>query len=294
MTPLLSVRHLVKDFSSRNGLFGGKSVARAVDDVSFDVGEGETFGLVGESGSGKTTVARSILRLVEPTSGEIRLRGRDVLALDRAELRRARRDMQLVFQDPHSSLNPRMRAGAIVEEPLVVHRMGDRAARRARVEALFELVGLDRAHLGRYPHEFSGGQRQRIGLARALALSPSFVVADEPVSALDLSVQAQVINLLMDLQSRLGLTYLLIAHDLRLVRHACDRVAVMYRGRLVEMGPTEAIFNNARHPYTRALLSAMPAADPTRRPARIAIDDTTFDVRAPLVEAAPGHWARTS
>lgn len=294
MTPLLSVRHLVKDFSSRNGLFGGKSVARAVDDVSFDVGEGETFGLVGESGSGKTTVARSILRLVEPTSGEIRLRGRDVLALARAELRRARRDMQLVFQDPHSSLNPRMRAGAIVEEPLVVHRMGDRAARRARVEALFELVGLDRAHLGRYPHEFSGGQRQRIGLARALALSPSFVVADEPVSALDLSVQAQVINLLMDLQSRLGLTYLLIAHDLRLVRHACDRVAVMYRGRLVEMGPTEAIFNNARHPYTRALLSAMPAADPTRRPARIAIDDTTFDLRAPLVEAAPGHWARTS
>jgi len=294
MTPLLSVRHLVKDFSSRNGLFGGKSVARAVDDVSFDVSEGETFGLVGESGSGKTTVARSILRLVEPTSGEIRLRGRDVLALARAELRRARRDMQLVFQDPHSSLNPRMRAGAIVEEPLVVHRMGDRAARRARVEALFELVGLDRAHLGRYPHEFSGGQRQRIGLARALALSPSFVVADEPVSALDLSVQAQVINLLMDLQSRLGLTYLLIAHDLRLVRHACDRVAVMYRGRLVEMGPTEAIFNNARHPYTRALLSAMPAADPTRRPARIAIDDTTFDLRAPLVEAAPGHWARTS
>lgn len=294
MTPLLSVRHLVKDFSSRNGLFGGKSVARAVDDVSFDVSEGETFGLVGESGSGKTTVARSILRLVEPTSGEIRLRGRDVLALARAELRRARRDMQLVFQDPHSSLNPRMRAGAIVEEPLVVHRMGDRAARRARVEALFELVGLDRAHLGRYPHEFSGGQRQRIGLARALALSPSFVVADEPVSALDLSVQAQVINLLMDLQSRLGLTYLLIAHDLRLVRHACDRVAVMYRGRLVEMGPTEAIFNNARHPYTRALLSAMPAADPTRRPARIAIDDTTFDLRAPLVEAAPGHWTRTS
>lgn len=294
MTPLLSVRHLVKDFSSRNGLFGGKSVARAVDDVSFDVSEGETFGLVGESGSGKTTVARSILRLVEPTSGEIRLRGRDVLALARAELRRARRDMQLVFQDPHSSLNPRMRAGAIVEEPLVVHRMGDRAARRTRVEALFELVGLDRAHLGRYPHEFSGGQRQRIGLARALALSPSFVVADEPVSALDLSVQAQVINLLMDLQSRLGLTYLLIAHDLRLVRHACDRVAVMYRGRLVEMGPTEAIFNNARHPYTRALLSAMPAADPTRRPARIAIDDTTFDLRAPLVEAAPGHWARTS
>jgi ABC-type oligopeptide transport system ATPase subunit len=293
MTPLLTVRRLVTEFATRRGPFGRGAPVRAVDEVSFEVSEGETFGLVGESGSGKTTLARSILRLVEPTSGEVFVKGRNVLAMNRAELRRARREMQMVFQDPHSSLNPRMRAGAIVEEPLLVHRRGGRAARRARVEELFELVGLDRAHLGRYPREFSGGQRQRIGLARALALQPSLVIADEPVSALDLSVQAQVINLLVDLQSRLGLTYVLIAHDLRLVRHVCDRIAVMYRGRIVEMGPTDVIFQHARHPYTQALLAAIPVADPEKPLARAAVDEGAFALDAALVETAPGHWART-
>src|SRR5207245_5269943 len=214
---LLDVRHLVKHYSRRRGIFGATSIVRAVDDVSFAIEEGETFGLVGESGSGKTTTGRCILRLVEPSSGEVRFRGEDVLAFSARRLRQARRDMQIVFQDPYSSLNPRMRARQIVEEPLIIHRLGARAARQARVAELFQLVGLNPAHLERYPHQFSGGQRQRIGLARALALNPSFLVLDEPVSALDVSVQAQVVNLLMDLQQQLKLTYLFIAHDLRLV-----------------------------------------------------------------------------
>jgi ABC-type oligopeptide transport system ATPase subunit len=289
--PLVEVRGLVKEFIRKRGLFGGRSVVRAVDGVSFDIDEGETFGLVGESGSGKTTTGRCILRLVEPTAGEVRFRGEDLLGFDRARMRRTRRDMQIVFQDPYSSLNPRMRVGNIVEEPLVIHRVGSRAERRARVAELFEVVGLDPTQLARYPHQFSGGQRQRIGLARALALNPSFIIADEPVSALDVSVQAQVINLLMDLQQRLRLTYLFIAHDLRLVRHVCGRVAVMYLGKIVEMGATESLFAAPAHPYTRALLSAIPIPDPAAPRQRIELDPASFDRDAPLTEIAPGHWA---
>lgn len=289
--PLLEVRDLVKEFRRKRRLFNPASVVRAVDGVTFDIGEGETFGLVGESGSGKTTTGRCILRLTEPTSGEVRFRGEDVLAFSRARLRQARREMQIVFQDPYSSLNPRMRAGEMVEEPLVIHRIGSRAERRERAAQLFELVGLDPSHLSRYPHEFSGGQRQRIGLARALALNPSLIIADEPVSALDVSVQAQVVNLLMDLQERLKLTYLFIAHDLRLVRHICSRVAVMYRGKIVEMGNTASIYAAAAHPYTRALLSAIPVADPRAERRRIALDPASFDRGAPLREIRPGHVA---
>jgi oligopeptide transport system ATP-binding protein len=291
VTPLLEVSRLTKEFTRKRGLFGDASTVRAVDEVSFTIAEGETFGLVGESGSGKTTTGRCILRLIEPTSGEVRFRGENVLQFSRTRLRQARRDMQIVFQDPYSSLNPRMRVGAIVEEPLIIHKIGTRAERRARVAELFDLVGLDPSQLSRYPHQFSGGQRQRIGLARALALNPSLVIADEPVSALDVSVQAQVINLLMDLQERLKLTYLFIAHDLRLVRHICSRVAVMYLGRIVETGPTEAIFAAPAHPYTRALLSAIPVPDPNVPRQRIVLDTTSFDTRAPLRELTEGHFA---
>jgi ABC-type oligopeptide transport system ATPase subunit len=289
--PLLEVRHLVKEFTRRKGLFGKGPSVRAVDDVSFAIERGETFGLVGESGSGKTTTGRCVLRLIEPTSGEVLFDGRDVLALSRGDLRRARRDMQIVFQDPYSSLNPRMRVSDIVEEPLVIHKLGARAERRERVKQLFELVGLDPDHLRRYPHEFSGGQRQRIGLARALALNPSLVIADEPVSALDVSVQAQVVNLLMDLQQQLQLTYLFIAHDLRLVEHICSRVAVMYLGRLVEMGDTAKLFAAPQHPYTKALLSAIPLPDPDAPRQRIVLDPDSFNRAAALREVAPGHFA---
>jgi oligopeptide transport system ATP-binding protein len=289
--PLVEVSHLVKHFTRDRGLFRAGTVVKAVDDVSFRLEEGETFGLVGESGSGKTTTGRCMLRLVEATSGEIRFRGEDLLAATRSRLRQMRRDMQIVFQDPYSSLNPRMRARQIVEEPLVIHHLGDRAARRERVADLFGLVGLNREHLERYPHEFSGGQRQRIGLARALALNPSFLVLDEPVSALDVSVQAQVINLLMDLQDQLRLTYLFIAHDLRLVEHICSSVAVMYLGRIVEMGPAASLFRAARHPYTRALLSAVPVTDPDAPRQRIVLDPRSVDRDAALREIADQHWA---
>jgi ABC-type oligopeptide transport system ATPase subunit len=289
--PFVDVSHLVKHFVRGGGLFGRGTVVKAVDDVSFSIEEGETFGLVGESGSGKTTTGRCLLRLIEPTSGAVRFRGEDVLAFPRRRLREARRDMQIVFQDPYSSLNPRMRARQIVEEPLVIHRLGDRRARRDRVAELFHLVGLDPAHLERYPHQFSGGQRQRIGLARALALNPSFLILDEPVSALDVSVQAQVINLLMDLQQTLKLTYLFIAHDLRLVEHICSRVAVMYLGKIVEIGPALALFAAPQHPYTRALLSAIPVPDPDAPKHRITLDAASINREASLREIAAGHWA---
>ncbi|HEX6463820.1 MAG TPA: ATP-binding cassette domain-containing protein [Vicinamibacterales bacterium] len=292
--PLLEVRHLTKEFSRGAGPFARASrahVVRAVDDVSFWIERGETFGLVGESGSGKTTTARCIMRLVEPSSGEVLFDGRDLLRLSRRDMQRTRRDIQIVFQDPYSSLNPRMRVSEILEEPLVIHRLGSRLERRQRVEELLSLVGLESGHLPRYPHEFSGGQRQRIGLARALALSPSLLVADEPVSALDPSVQAQVVNLLMDLQHRLGLTYLFIAHDLRLVEHICSRVAVMYLGRIVEMGDAVKVFASPHHPYTRALLSAIPVSDPDAPRQRIALDPASFKRDAPLRPISEGHLA---
>jgi oligopeptide transport system ATP-binding protein len=288
---LVEVSHLVKRFTRDAGLFRKGTAVSAVDDVSFTIDEGETFGLVGESGSGKTTTGRCMLRLVDPTSGEVRFRGENVLAFTRTRMRQARRDMQIVFQDPYSSLNPRMRARQIVEEPLVIHRIGRRAQRRARVAELFHLVGLNPAHLERYPRDFSGGQRQRIGLARALALNPSFLILDEPVSALDVSVQAQVINLLMDLQRQLRLTYLFIAHDLRLVEHICGRVAVMYLGKIVEMGPTASLFAAPQHPYTKALLSAIPIPDPDAARRRIVLDPAAVNRAAVLKEIAAGHWA---
>ena len=289
--PLIEVRHLTKQFARGAGLFRKGSPITAVDDVTFAIEEGETFGLVGESGSGKTTTGRCMLRLIEPTSGDVRFRGENVLEFERSRMRAARRDMQIVFQDPYSSLNPRMRARQIVEEPLIIHGLGSRAERRARVSELFRLVGLDPAHLERFPSEFSGGQRQRIGLARALALNPSFLVLDEPVSALDVSVQAQVINLLLDLQRDLKLTYLFIAHDLRLVQHVCERVAVMYLGRIVEMGATASLFATPQHPYTRALLSAIPVPDPDARRRRIVLEPGSFSPGASLRKIADGHWA---
>jgi ABC-type oligopeptide transport system ATPase subunit len=289
--PLVEVSHLVKHFTRGGGLLRPAARVAAVDDVTFSIEQGETFGLVGESGSGKTTTGRCMLRLVEPTSGEVRFKGENILEFPRARMRAARRDMQIVFQDPYSSLNPRMRVRETVEEPLIIHRIGTRQERRRRVEELFGLVGLDPTHLERYPHQFSGGQRQRIGLARALALNPSFIILDEPVSALDVSVQAQVVNLLMDLQQQLKLTYLFIAHDLRLVEHICSRVAVMYLGRIVEIGSVAAIFSSAQHPYTRALLSAVPVTDPDAPRQRIQLDPGSVNPLAVLKEIASDHFA---
>jgi ABC-type oligopeptide transport system ATPase subunit len=289
--PLVEVSRLVKHFTRDAGLFRARTRVSAVDDVSFSIEEGETFGLVGESGSGKTTTGRCMLRLIEPSSGAVRFRGENVLDFSSRRLREARRDMQIVFQDPYSSLNPRMRARQIVEEPLIIHRLGSRADRQDRVAELFRLVGLNPVHLDRYPHQFSGGQRQRIGMARALALNPSFVILDEPVSALDVSVQAQVVNLLMDLQEQLKLTYLFIAHDLRLVEHICSRVAVMFLGKIVELGQTSSLFVSPRHPYTKALLSAIPVPDPDARRQRIVLDPASVNRDAALKEIAAGHWA---
>ena len=267
---LLEVENLAKYYEVKRGLLFGRHVGsvRAVDGVSFSLGRGETLALVGESGCGKSTTARLVLRLIEPTAGTVRFEGTDITQMRGEPMRNLRRRMQIVFQDPFASLNPRMTVGDILEEPLLVHGIGDKASRRARVNQLLGLVGLASYHVQRYPHEFSGGQRQRIGIARALAVEPALVVCDEPVSALDVSIQAQVVNLLKDLQARLGLSYLFIAHDLAVVKHMADRVAVMYLGRIVELAAKDALFANPRHPYTRTLLAAIPRPDPHRDTAR--------------------------
>jgi oligopeptide/dipeptide ABC transporter ATP-binding protein len=268
---LLQVRNLVKHYGA-GGLFRADAhPVRAVEDVSFDVATGETLALVGESGCGKSSVGRTILRLQEPTAGTATFEGSDLFTLDRITLRRMRRRMQIIFQDPYSSLNPRMTVGAAIAEGIEIHRLASGKDVGRRVGALLEEVGLDPGYTGRYPHEFSGGQRQRIGIARALAVQPSFIVCDEPVSALDVSVQAQVLNLLADLQRDRGLAYLFIAHDLAVVRQIARRVAVMYLGRIVEEGPTEDLLRRPRHPYTVALLSAVPEPDPARQRSRIVL-----------------------
>ena len=272
---LVSVRDLVKHFP----IEGTDDVLQAVDGVTFTIFAGETLGLVGESGCGKSTVGRCLLRLIEPTSGEITFAGRDVLSLDRKALRQLRGEMQIIFQDPYASLNPRMKVGDIVGEPLVIHNQGSKEDRRQRVAELLRRVGLDPDYMKRYPHEFSGGQRQRIGVARTLALNPKLIVADEPVSALDVSVQAQVVNLLQELQEEFKLTYLFISHGLAVVEHISTRVAVMYLGRIVEIAPAAELYANPLHPYTQALLSAIPIPDPTRKRNRIILQG---DVPTPI------------
>jgi oligopeptide transport system ATP-binding protein len=263
---LLEVADLTRHYQVKRGLVFARQVGlvRAVDGISFRLERGETLALVGESGCGKSTTARLVLRLIEPTAGRVWFEGADATAMHGETLRRLRRRMQIVFQDPFASLNPRMTVGQVLEEPLIVHEIGDRTARRARVHELLRLVGLADYHAQRYPHEFSGGQRQRIGIARALAVEPSLIVLDEPVSALDVSIQAQVVNLLHDLQTRLGLAYLFIAHDLAVVKHVADRVAVMYLGQIVEIAPKPVLFAEPRHPYTRTLMAAIPRPDPHR------------------------------
>ena len=261
--PLLEVEGLTMHFPIMAGVFRRQvGTVRAVDGIDFAIRKGETLGLVGESGCGKSTVARAILRLYEPTAGRVRFRGEDISRLTGEPLRRLRRRMQMVFQDPQASLNPRMTVGSIVGEPLFEHDLAKGEALARRVDSLLESVGLDRSFANRYPHEFSGGQRQRIGVARALALEPEFIICDEPIAALDVSIQAQVVNLLEELQERLGLTYLFISHDLGMVRHIADRVAVMYLGKIVELAPSDRLYHEPMHPYTRALLSAAPVHDP--------------------------------
>jgi oligopeptide transport system ATP-binding protein len=263
---LLEVRDLTKHFPIKEGLLFDRTVGyvKAVDGVSFEIKEGETLGLVGESGSGKSTAGYCVLQLLRPTSGSVRFMGRELTEMRGEELRRMRREMQIVFQDPYASLDPRMTVGDIVAEPLVVHRVGSRRARRETVRGLLEVVGFNPEFTNRYPHEFSGGQRQRIGIARALALNPRLIVCDEPVSALDVSIQAQILNLLKDLQRDFGLTYLFVAHDLAVVRAMSDRIAVMNQGKLVEVGPAQEVYSHPKEEYTQALLAAVPVPDPRR------------------------------
>jgi len=314
---LVSVRNLRKEFPIKKGIFSRQvGAVKAVNDVSFDVARGETLGVVGESGCGKTTTGRAILRLIEPSSGEIRFEGRDVRAMGTSELRALRREMQIIFQDPVSSLNPRMTVGAIIREGLTIHKLAEGAQADTRVRQLLQEVGLRPEYANRYPHEFSGGQRQRIGIARALSVEPKFIVCDEPVSALDVSVQAQVINLLEDLQREHDLTYMFIAHDLSVVEHIADRVAVMYLGKVVELASSEDLYRTPMMPYTQALLSAVPVADPNARKERIILqgdvpspanpplgcvfhprchhpakDAACAAIVPPLEEKAPGHFA---
>jgi oligopeptide/dipeptide ABC transporter ATP-binding protein len=283
--PVLAVKDLVKHYRVGGGLFGrARRDVRAVDGVSFAIAPGETLGLVGESGCGKSTVGKAILRLVEPTSGRVVLEGEDITALGRAAMTARRRRLQVIFQDRYSSLNPRMTAGEIVQEPLINFSVGTRAEQEERVASLLARVGLRPDQRANYPHEFSGGQRQRLGIARALALGPSVIIGDEPVSALDVSVQAQVINLMMDLQEEYGLSYLFVAHDLGVVEHISHRVAVMYLGRIVEIAPRQALFQAPRHPYTEALLAAVPVSHPRARRRRVVLKG---DVPSP-VNPPPG------
>ena len=278
--PLLEVKRLKKYFPVRSGVFSHISDwVKAVDDVSLDIQSSETFGLVGESGCGKTTVGRTILRLMEPTAGEAIFEGKNVFRLDARELRQTRRRMQIIFQDPYSSLNPRMTVGSIIAEPLKIHGLAKGAALDDRVCQLLSRVGLRPEHRSRYPHEFSGGQRQRIGIARALALNPRFIVCDEPVSALDVSIQAQILNLLKDLQNEYQLAYLFITHDLNVVEYLAHRIAVMYLGKLAEMAPAQTLFEDPKHPYTQALLSANPVPDPTSQVSPVILEG---DVPSPL------------
>ena len=279
--PLIEVRNLVKRFPIHGGLFGREVASvKAVSDVSLQIRRGETLGLVGESGCGKSTLGRCILRLIEPTSGQVLFKGQDITQLNASEMRKLRRKMQIIFQDPYASLNPRMTVEEILGEPLDIHRLCEsKEAKRARIFQLLDLCGLRREAISRYPHEFSGGQRQRICIARALAVEPEFIVCDEPVSALDVSIQAQIINLMQDLQKELGLTYLFIAHDLKVVEHISNRVSVMYLGKVVENASAEDLYSSPKHPYTQALLSAIPIPDPNFKKERIIL---TGDVPSPI------------